>query len=419
MTIDLSHADALRLAEQSGELIAAAFGPPDLVIGIDRAGIPVAALLARGSEAADMVVVSRKRTTSQGRFAGLRSSLRATTPRRVRRLYKRLFFRKIVRVVRSSRARKPAQEPAQHLVLAIASAPCPTDGLIVVADDAIDSGGTMEEVIAATVAAHPLAQVVAFALTSTAGHVVHRDQITVFEDIVEFAEGDLGDIAHHYTDDGWRPQTRGPSQDPSPVKRRPLYLDLDGTLVTDSFEAAFRTAIAVLPRHGDRASAVRLRAVRRLELLRIGSHSKVKRALDDAIRGMNPEAAADFQADLVANLRNQVRVALHVLATAPRVEGNIVTAALASYADAVEQAFGLPVLCGSESTDTGWSEVDASAKSAVICADLDANHPAGSAGLLIGDTFIDGSSASARVPVALVPAWDRTGMLTLLGCWRQ
>ncbi|MCA8957339.1 MAG: haloacid dehalogenase-like hydrolase [Planctomycetes bacterium] len=415
--LDLSHEDALRLATRAGELVACVYGRPDLVVGIQRGGTAVAGAFADGARAGEVALVG---TVRQGprRLAGdVRTRVRDLVPRGLRRLYKRMLFTTVVRATKRLHARGAELQPADRSRLRSALTR-KSDSFVVVVDDAIDTGSTAAAVLEVIAERPNATRVLLFALTSTAGVVVHPAQLTLFEGIVDYHEGDLGELSEEWrTRLAERRDAPGPSKAdaaPPTLAKRDLYLDLDGTLVPNSFRSAIHTLLAL---HVERRRFGRwlgLLAGRVARRLRLTGHGTLLRLVDHQILSLPEADRTRFQERLAARLTGDARAAMVGIAHAPAVRARIVTAALRSYAPAIERAFGIPVLTGSgRQADGTWRDVTPAAKVAAIRDDTDAvpRNPS----LLIGDTMLEALSSTADLDVAIVPPWDRTGLLTVLG----
>lgn len=445
-SLNISHADALRLARHAGSLVRSLHGRPYLVIGIERGGTAIARAFAEGAQATNSILVTSRRPSSRGWRGRARMAIRRATPRALRKIYKRLFFRSLARATRLVTNGEPlAASEIDRLAPALAA---DSSKFIVVVDDAIDSGGTASSVLTAVNGLAPHHRVALFTLTTTSGGRVHADQLNVFADIVEYVEGDIADLARSHResaewsgrlvfsceDNEWpgqsgpvgqtarlnqlkqRAQREQRAQPERPLQRS-LYLDLDGTLVPNSF----RTAYAVLCRGqfltGSWRSLLRLATARIARKLRLIHHRALSRVLDREITALDPMQAESFQSRLASKLACDCRWSLATIARSPNVRCGIVTAALAAYAPAIERAFGIPILTGSgPNADGNWVEVVASHK-------IDAIRRHGSLvsdefdnrTLLMGDTITDALSVAGGIEVAIVPTWDKTGILTLLG----
>jgi len=202
-----------------------------------------------------------------------------------------------------------------------------------------------------------------------------------------------------------------------------LYLDLDGTLVIDSFRCARSTLIRYLVKARLLRNAWRLLIVSAAKKLRLINHRQLKILVDELIRALSAEQNEAFQAQLAVALNRDSRWTLTAIAKAPRVRSRIVTAALASYSSAIEMALGIPVLIGSgPGPDGEWVEVDARIKVDAVRSDRQSGDFSHSNALFIGDSMMDSLSCVDGVAIAILPKWDKTGLLTLLASnfwWRE
>ena len=432
VSVSITHSDALRLARLGGALVGRLFGRPDVVIGIERSGRSVAIAFAEGSGSETTLFVKQQRPSSRGWRGSLRSVVRRTTPRLLRRTYKQLFFKSAVQIDRLKRSSSRLDDPStrERLLGAI-----PTDRgcIVAVVDDAIDSGITMQTLVDTIEAMHPEHVVIPFALTSTAGVCVHDRQLNLFEDIVEFVEGDLAELAEERARsllEAIRPQrptdgilrrnsSSNNGEGESHKSSISLYLDLDGTLVSNSFRDALQTLYPLLTT-AEKCRYVQLRA---RKVLRLIGHDGLKRGIDALIRGLDDARRLEFEQNLALMLRRHARGPLLAVARAPHVRSRIVTAALSSYARAVEEAFGIEVLCSSGFASDGstWNEIQTHGKFAAILADRSARQPGHGPTLMLGNTETDALSAGEGLDVQMVPSWDRSGLVTLLGAesWWQ
>ena len=421
MGLTLSHNDALRLAGRSGGLVRCLYGPPQVVIGIERGGTAIAQTFAERAGALACVLVTRQRASSNGWRGKARQGVQAVVPRFVRRLYKRLFFRSIVRFLhRRQRAQEEYDLSDQDLARLRAVIDPGTAGAIVVVDDAIDSGGTLRHVLSALRDLAPKHRTLVFALTATAGIRVNPQQLNAFANLVDYVEGDLGGLAAAYREKAqWsRPADWSDHEAAQTPRGRRLYLDLDGTIVPDSFASAFATLMRVQFGAGAFASLSRSIYARLARKARIKTHRALSKHLDAGIRALTPAQNRRFQDELAAALQKDCRWSLLAIAQATHVQSRIVTAALSSYAPAVETAFGLAVLTGSGENPAGeWVEVDSQAKVNAIHSDLpEAAHGNGHEPVLfVGDTLIDAMATAEGITTSIVPHWDETGLLTILG----
>jgi len=416
VSVNISHDDALRIATRVGALMHNLYGPPDLVIGIERGGTAVAAAFARSSRAVSCALIRQQRPTSTGWRGWAREFLQITTPLALRKLYRKLLFKTVIHT--SRQIRPEVLEVDDVAKTKLESAACDVDdGLLVVVDDAIDSGGTAARVLATLKELAPRAHIILFTLTSTVGARVADRQINAFADILEYDDGDISELgdAHRETAE-WRasPGEQSESHTYEPVIRS-LYLDLDGTLVMDSFRCARNTLLRYLMRNRQLWTATRLLSISVIKMLRLIGHHGLKTVVDDLIHGLSPEQNDAFQSLLAKSLDRDSRWTLVALASAPNVRSRIVTAALASYAQAIEEAFEIPALIASgRDQDGGWLEVDAQTKVAAIRTDHDSDGLGDTPALFVGDTLMDALSTTEGVPIEIVPKWDTTGLLTVL-----
>lgn len=417
LSVSITHSDALRLSRHVGRLVAEVYGTPDVVVGIERSGRPLARAFAAGCGAREQVNVCEQRPSSTGVRGHLRRQVRRSIPRLLRRAYKRVFFKSAVHLDRlAQRTTRPIRAESLDAIHRVVAAD--RSQFVVVVDDAIDSGATMRSVIDAIESRSRSSTILPFCLTSTAGVRCAENQLTVFQDIVEFIEGDLAELGETRTnellaalttesDSADRPSAARTSSDP--IR---LYLDLDGTLVANSFRDAMHALEKVMrPREIRRYVGSRLM---RKTLAR--SHSQLARRIDDLILGLDDERRSTFEDELVKRLHRSSRGPLVAIAKAPGVRARIVTAALASYAGAVERAFGIPVLCASGRSADGsdWHEIQSHEKVAAIVEDRH-RAPSPHHALLLGDTATDALSAFDGLDVKMIPDWDETGLVTLLG----
>jgi len=399
------------------------YGRPQLVIGIERGGTAVAAAFAKGADARSCVLIRQPRPTSEGWRGSVRTIIQAVSPLALRTLYRKIFFKAIVRT--SNQVGRQALElaPAAREKLDAALG-AQSDGIVFVVDDAIDSGGTASRVLAGLSDLAPRARIVLFSLTSTVGIRVADLQINAFTDILEYHEGDISDLAASYSESA---EWRGPVEDPS-IQRataavgRTLYLDLDGTLVMDSFRCAQHTLLRFLVSRLLPRPATRLFLNSIAKKLRLINHQALKMLIDELILDLTPEQNEAFQALLSTSLASDSRWTLTAIARAPNVRSRIVTAALASYTEAIERALGIPVLIASGRNPDGvWMEVDSEAKVAAIRADRKQADQLDVPSLFVGDTIADALASTDGVHITILPKWDATGLLTVLASdswWR-
>lgn len=423
MSLNISHDDALRVSLRAGALVASLYGRPDLVIGIEHGGTAVAAAFAKGAEVCKCTLIQQHRWTTTGWRGKARRFIQRVTPIKLRKLFRRWFFSFIVstskriqpQVFRTDRA------ASEKLMAAVGAH---QHEFIVVVDDAIDSGGTALRVLADLGELAPRARIVLFTLTSTVGERVTDEQINAFAEILEYEQGDIGKLAPAHRDaaEFFRPTNVRATDRPENRTCRTLYLDLDGTLVIDSFRSARNTLLRYLVRAGSLRSAARLFVASTAKKLRLINHQQLKILVDGLIRGLSPDQNEVFQSMLAVALNRDSRWTLTTLAKAPKVRSRIVTAALASYSRAIEIALGIPVLIGSgPGPDGEWVEVDARIKVDAVRSDRQTVDCKEAPSLFIGDSIVDSLAYLDGVPVAILPKWDRTGLLTILAAnywWR-
>ena len=416
MSVNISHDDALRIASRVGALMHKLYGPPKLVVGIERGGTAVAAAFAKASQADSCALIRQQRPTSTGWRGWAREFLQITTPLALRKLYRKLLFKTVIHT--SRQIRPEVLELDEVAKTKLEATVCDIqDGLLVVVGDAIDSGGTAARVLAALGESAPRARVILFTLTSTVGARVADQQINAFADILEYEEGDISELGDAHRESAeWSALPRETSDTVIDEQvMRSLYLDLDGTLVMDSFRCARNTLLKYLFRNHLFWSATRLLTITTIKKLRVIGHRSIKTVVDDLIHSLSPKQNDAFQSLLSKALDQDSRWTLAALSSAPYVRSRIVTAALASYAQAIEEAFGIPVLIASgRGQDGAWLEVDSQTKVAAIRADFDAAGLSEAPALFVGDTLMDALSTTDGVPIAIVPKWDTTGLLTIL-----
>lgn len=396
------------------------YGQPYLVLGIARSGTAVAAAFAQGSGASETLAVDLPRRTSVGFWSRLRAAWTRVAPRFVRRLYKAVLFPSVVRLMDWAVPADPLPHgEADRIRKAMAGAP--PGAWVAVVDDSIDSGQTVQRVVHGIEQLAKDARVLVFALSSSLGRNICEHQLTLVSgEIAHFTGGDLARMDRVDLLGG--PRTclgHTPKLDPLYPPDRRLYLDLDGTLSADSFRDAARALAPSLAAHGRRLDAWRFRSMRLAKKLRMIDHRKLKVALDVGIRSLEGAAREAFMERVAKALRENGRTALATIGRSPGVRTTVVTAALASYADAIESAFGFPVLTGSgPGPDGAWIEIGSDQKVEAIATDCGSGY---GQWLVVGDTRVDALTASHHLTVISVPKWDTTGLTTILGLsswWR-
>ena len=410
----------MRTATRTGQMLNRLYGEPAIVIGIARSGTAPARAFADGSGAKQSIALSLPRPSSTGFRAKLRQLWVKLVPVVIRQLYKKLFFHLVVQMSDNlgTAKRTITEQQLQQLkeLLVIRD-----EGPVIVVDDSIDSGGTIQNIVQTIRELDPQAKVIVFALASTLGRVIADNQYTLVSgEIAHFVDGDLAEL--NSPDLLGKPIDATASENAGEFSaaKLQLFLDLDGTLTTDSF----RDAINCLARlYWDRRAyfnVIGLAVIRLAKKLRLIRHSFLKKNLDSRIKDLKPDALESYFERLADRLRRHARPALAAVATAPSVHGVIVTAALDSYRPAIELAFNLEVISGSGRTSAGdWQEIGADQKSELITRwrDVHGKYPA----LLVGDTLVDALSGDSNIQTIILPEWDRTGLSTLLGlpCWWQ
>jgi len=419
MSFDMTQAEVMRLARLSGEMVAAVHGRPELVIGVARSGTALASEFAHGANARDTVRFHLQRASSAGAGGQARSAWSRIAPAGIRRAYKEALFPTVARLShRVAPARPLSALDAQVLDAAVLDAAARSRaqggrGVVALVDDTIDTGQTLSRLLGRLERTAPELTPVVVAMGSTIGRRVSDVQYTVSHgEIVDFVDGDLSRLDDPTLLGGPLCECPPPAMDVG--SQRLLYLDLDGTLTSDSFRDAAEVMSTLLRSWGEADALGRFAALRSAKKVRAIDHHRLKLALDTQIRALEPDRNDEFQRVLAGRLECHARTGLESILRARGVTSAIVTAALRSYAPAVETAFGVPVLCGSGPTGTGeWAEVNSDDKVAAITAHRCARP--GRTALLIGDTGLDGRSVGSGVSVVCIPRWDTTGLLTLLG----
>lgn len=297
-------------------------------------------------------------------------------------------------------------------------------GPVVVVDDSIDTGKTIDLVRHLVQELAPEASVVVAALNSTVGAVCGQHQLTLVHGAhLETIDGDPSSLhtdgppirfaGRHSAED------RDIGPDPDPDLR--LYLDLDHTLCRgNTFTMAAAELLQLAVRRPTKPANLVLVVAAAVRRSRLVGHLWFKRQIDRRIRSLTAEERGRFEGGLLARLQADVRPALLAVAGAPAVEAAVVTASLTSYRSVVEEAFGLPVLTGAgPGPDGSWLEPGALDKGAAIERDVGSVSPA--ACLMIGDSLVDLLSAR-RVPAAAISESDTTGLATILaatGWWAK
>ena len=419
MTVSLTHAEVTRIATRTGQLVRKLHGQPSIVIGIARSGTAPARAFAEGSGADNTLAVSFSRPSSTGSRGKIRALWVKFVPKYIRQLYKTLLFQTVVRLTDAAGASKRKLPQKQHdqltkLLSARGAGP------VVVVDDSIDSGGTIRVVLQTITELDSEAKLIVFTLASTLGRIVAEHQYTLVSgEIADFIDGDLSQLND--------PELLGKSIEPNtpgnPIADQTnlqLFLDLDGTLTTDSFRDAINSLAWLYWQQGAYYLSIELALTRLLKKLRLVNHRFLQKALDKRIRNLSPKWTELYFNYLACRLHQHRRPALAAVAAAPSVKTVIVTAALNAYLPAIHKAFGFPVITGSGTDHDGrWIEVGSDLKIAAISQWLLANG--NGQALLIGDTLTDALTTNSAFDVAIITDWDRTGLSTVLGAssWWQ
>jgi hypothetical protein len=188
---------------------------------------------------------------------------------------------------------------------------------VVVVDDAIDTGGTVQRIVGVVQAMDPRHSILTFALTSTLGLKVHDRQLHLFEDVVEFIEGDLGVLDEQATAEilaGLEPML----QSLSATAAVRLDVDARDLLTRAPHECIARALISALETIGKRAAALRLHSRCALWRLSRPASAAVARILSREFAGLPVPARKSFGALLAAELRAAVHPILRELIVHPR-----------------------------------------------------------------------------------------------------
>jgi len=419
MTVALTHAEVMRTATRTGQLVRKLHGRPSVVIGIARSGTAPAFAFAEGSGADDTLAISFSRPSSSGTRGKIRALWAKLAPKPIRQLYKSLLFQAVVRLTDTvaTAERKLPQEQYDQLTNRLNNR---GSGPVVVVDDSIDSGGTIHVILQTIGEIDPQANLIVFALASTLGRIVTEQQYTLVSgEVADFIDGDLSQLNDPELLGG-AIEANDPRISTADQTDLQLFLDLDGTLTTDSFRDAANSLAWLYWQQGAYYRSLNWAVTRSLKKLRLVNHRFLQKALDRRIRDLSPRWTEPYFNHLSHRLRQHRRPALATIAAAPGIQAVVVTAALTSYRPAIEQAFGLPVISGSgPDHDDRWIEIGSDLKSETMSQWLK-THSIDRA-LLIGDTRVDALSADISVDVVTIPAWDRTGLSTLLGAssWWQ
>jgi len=419
MTVALTHAEVMRTATRTGQLVRKLHGRPSVVIGIARSGTAPAFAFAEGSGADDTLAISFSRPSSSGTRGKIRALWAKLAPKPIRQLYKSLLFQAVVRLTDTvaTAERKLPQEQYDELTNRLNNR---GSGPVVVVDDSIDSGGTIHVILQTIGEIDAQANLIVFALTSTLGRIVTEQQYTLVSgEVADFIDGDLSQLNDPELLGG-AIEANDPRISTADQTDLQLFLDLDGTLTTDSFRDAANSLAWLYWQQGAYYRSLNWAVTRSLKKLRLVNHRFLQKALDRRIRDLSPRWTEPYFNHLSHRLRQHRRPALATIAAAPGIQAVVVTAALTSYRPAIEQAFGLPVISGSgPDHDDRWIEIGSDLKSETMSQWLK-THSIDRA-LLIGDTRVDALSADISVDVVTIPAWDRTGLSTLLGAssWWQ
>lgn len=306
MSIFLSHREALHRARHAGFLAAKLHGPPDLVIGIRRGGLPVAIAFAQGAGAVRTAFVTRCTETRTGSVAFVSRWGRRLVPRRLRQSGKSLLYRPAMELLMKLRRKGTGSAPfidEQEQLRGWLSAA----GSVVVVDDAIDTGVTMRRLVATIRSAGPHRRIMTFAITSTLGLKIHEPQHHLFEDVVEYVEGDLGLLDEAAT--ARILGKSGPRATPGAVSQR-LEASLQDVLTRPLHECVARALAYSLEAGGHRLAGLGLRV--RCALWRLGGPPDGS-AMDDLQRRHDALPGAARQA-FGAALATEFRAALLPLA---------------------------------------------------------------------------------------------------------
>lgn len=413
----LSNREAFRLLDRTGRLIHRLHGRPAVVVGIARSGTALGQTIAQASRAAAFVVIGASRVTSSGAAGSARSATQSLIPGALRRAYKSSVYPLAVKAAaRQDETRSLADEDREALRSVLADN---RGGPVVIIDDAIDTGKTVNLLKRSIEDIDPTATIITVALTSTIGVVCGPHQLSYIHGA--HLHNSDGDPSWLHTDgDPIRCRASDPDPWRQPQVERLLYLDLDHTLCrNNTFSMAAAVLLKAAMRKPTSPATRQLVRAAGLRKSRAVDHLHLKQAVDQHIRSLAPEEAAAFQSELADRMRADVRPALLSVATAPTVRSAIVTAALRSYGPAIEQAFGIPVLCGAgPDSDGTWIEPAGKEKAAAIEIDRDRNSATFEPdtieqGLMVGDAMADLLSAGP-VPTALIPEWDSSGLATIL-----
>ncbi|RUM94437.1 MAG: hypothetical protein DSZ28_03195 [Thiothrix sp.] len=413
MTVTLSQTEVMRIATRTGEMVRRLHGQPSVVIGIARSGTAPARAFAEGSGADATLAISFSRPSSMGSRGKIRALWVQFIPKFVRQLYKNLLFQTVVRLTDAAvtSKRKLPQKQYDQLTNLLNTRRA---GPVVVVDDSIDSGGTIRTILQTIAEIDSQAKLIVFTLASTLGRVVSDNQYTLVSgEIVDFVDGDLSLLDN--------PALLGEAMEPNASGNSvanqtdlQLFLDLDGTLTSDSFRDAMNSLAKLYWQQKAYSLSIKLAFTRSLKKLRLVNHRFLQKTLDRQICNLSPNETESYLSDLAHCLYQHRRPTLATIASASAVKSVIVTAALNAYRPAIEKAFGFPVITGSgPDLDGNWIEVGSDFKIEAISKWRQANEK-GQA-LLTGDTLIDALAADSTVDVVIIPDWDRTGLSTILG----
>ncbi len=314
MVIYLSHDEALLRARQAGLLVASLYGRPDLVLGIRRAGVPVAIAFALGASAVRTHFVSCQ--ADAGYTTALRSWIRLLLPRPLLNLGKSAFLRPMLRVAMAIRKNGSStglliEELAELKTLLTTAAP----QSVVVVDDAIDTGMTMRRLLQTVENLDTRHVVRSFALTSTLGVRIHDRQLHLFESIVEFVEGDLGRLDEKATAVILaRHDPLFASQCLRPVRLQVALRDLLMRAPDDCMAAVL---VRSLKAAGDGAAAIGLRSRRMLWRLTRPRSAVVMRTLRELFEKLPERHQTTFLETLAAQLWESVHPVLRPLIVHP------------------------------------------------------------------------------------------------------